>query len=293
MIEYQSLYPNSPNFDKFYAKYALFYGSYSVALEYAAEAEKTRKVNLEVWEILADCYIKAGNPLKAIVYEGFLTKLYNYPVCVDVPRNDLQMAKMLLTKAMGIGNYAPFSGRGLELDSQVNAVTNKSVLAGQFLRMFNKEDLSYWVGVFTEQEHLDAKGWLVSSHISDEKFVDYCGADCVFDIMRATEEEMVEFSGRENLLVPIAGCEENQHIDFCFNEKKDSAWLGKWAFSWFRVDRPIKISSDKKFILGKPVKLGNSTKRKKFVLNILVDALSWAVIKKTKLQACTKSYAIF
>lgn len=284
LIEYQGLYCDSPNFDIFYAKYALFYKNYAVALEYAKKAERTRKVNLEVWKILTACYKKTGNPLKTIVYEGFMTKFYNLPVCADIPRNKLAKAKSLLTKAMGIGNYAPFAGRGLEIDSKVNAVGNKGVLAGQFLEMFNKEDQLYWTGVFSEQENLDAKGWLVSAHINDEQFVNYCGADCVFDVMRADELDSVCFSGEEQLLLPIAGSEENQQIDFCFDGRKDSAWLGKWAFSWFRADKPLKIFSDKKFIVGKPARLGHSTKRKKLVLNILVDALSWAVVKQGNYQ---------
>ena len=42
----------------------------------------------------------------------------------------------------------------------------------------------------------------------------------------------------------------------------------------------IKIRGANEFIVGKPVLLEHSSKRKKVVLNILVDALSWQAMKE-------------
>ena len=61
---------------------------------------------------------------------------------------------------------------------------------------------------------------------------------------------------------------------------RQNTWLGKWEYSFFRVDAPVKISSEYSFVVGKPILLKHSHNRKRVVLNIQVDTLCWPEVKR-------------
>ena len=61
LIEFWKTASNEADGNIFYALYALHFGNYTVALEYAEKAYKKRKINLELWRILRDCYFHLGN----------------------------------------------------------------------------------------------------------------------------------------------------------------------------------------------------------------------------------------
>ena len=72
------------------------------------------------------------------------------------------------------------------------------------------------------------------------------------------------------------------------------AYLGKWAFSYFRLHAPTTLHGAEKetYAVGTPIVLGHSPRRKKLVLNILVDGLSWPVVR-AHFPACMPRIARF
>ena len=61
----------------------------------------------------------------------------------------------------------------------------------------------------------------------------------------------------------MAGNESSQEIEVFTNEKQYDAILGKWEYSYYRIEEPVKIQGEKKFVVGKSVLLEHSPKRKK------------------------------
>lgn len=280
LAEYYQLYPESDRFAVFYARYAIAYGNYAVALEYGQKAYEKRKVNLEVWKILAACYKFLDQPLKALIYQGYGSKFYNLPLQVSVPQDRIPSYMNVLSVAMGIGNFAPFAASRMEYSAQ-GLHSHCGVFAGEYLPLPDRsQGYSYWVGSYAEQESLDAKGWLLSEGKQQERFAEYCGADFVFDIMKSKTFDQLRLDvGSQPILLPVAGTEEKQELQFSVDKTANSIWVGKWAYSFFRLEEPTAIASKAPFIVGEPIRLGHSPQRKKLVLHILVDALSWPVMK--------------
>lgn len=78
----------------------------------------------------------------------------------------------------------------------------------------------------------------------------------------------------------MAGSEASQEITIASAKKEYNVILGNWEYSHYRIEQPVEIKGKKEFVMGKPILLEHSPKRKKLVLNILVDALSWQAMKE-------------
>ena len=165
----------------------------------------------------------------------------------------------------------------------LNGLEEKSgVFAGKYIPFSNRQkDYSYWVGCYEEEEDLNAKACLLEHEQDKVDFVKCGGADFVFDIMKSRTVNNLDVNCENSTgLLPIAAMTESQEIKFVSKQSENSIWLGKWAYAFFRLEENLKITSAQPFIIGEPIHLQHSPKRKKFILNILVDALSWPVMKK-------------
>ncbi len=281
LIQYHQVHQASEKFEIFYAKYALAHGNVQVALEEALKAEKKRPLNFEVWKLLATCYRMLGQLESALIYDGFCSKLYKVPIQFTVPKEKMSFYLEILTRAMNRGDYAPFLTNRCQFE---NGTLREVVdtYAGQYIKALSgsvKDE--YWVGVYSEPEVLNGKGCLLERNKSVRDFVTYAGAGFQFDLMKSDiiNNEIKLDIGRPYIL-PIAGSKIEQEIQFQSADVSDSAWLGKWQYSFFRIEKPISIRSEQPFIVGKPIYLGHSSKRRKVLLNILVDGLPWCVIKE-------------
>lgn len=274
-VKLRDKYPESELFSLFYGFYALAYGNIEVAFEQAQLAYARRHLSEKVWQLLLACYEAMGMERESIFFQGLRRKFYNVPLSVEIKdRESLD----LLSMAMGVGNYAPFAAERLfyrngELQQQA------AVFAGEFLPSLNRDH--YWVGAYAEQEGMEGKNWLLSEMRENSDFAKRCGADFVFDIQRASLAKRLEIvPPTGGALLPVAGTDYEQRICFTVDGELLKAGLGKWMFGYFRLTRPVVLQSDRDMVVGKIIPLGHSPKRKKVVLNILVDAFSWAVEKE-------------
>ena len=139
----------------------------------------------------------------------------------------------------------------------------------------------YWAGLYLDQEPMNDKGWLLEQHRDDPEFAVRAGVDCVFDIMRSRKiEQGIRFEADGAYILPIAGLEPMQELFFATEQWKSDVSLGKWVYSFFRVEQDVYISSEKPFILGNPIRLGHSPNRRKLVLNLWMDGLCWSRMKE-------------
>lgn len=278
-IKFRELYPESAGFEIFYGFYALAHGNVQVAFEQARIAFGKRRLNDKVWQLLVACYEKMGDNRAMAYFQGLRRKFYQVPLTIDIQNKE---SLDLLSLAMGVANYAPFAAqRAYIQDGELKQ--GAAVFAGEYLPSLESD--SYWGGVYAEQESTMGKNWLLETLQYNEDFALRCGADFVFDIQRAERTKKKEIvSGGKPGLLAVAGTENAQPVDFRVGDTALEAKLSKWMFQYFRIDKPTVISSKADMVVGRFIPLGHSPKRKKVVLNILVDAMSWAVQKERNYQ---------
>ncbi len=108
--------------------------------------------------------------------------------------------------------------------------------------------------------------------------------DFTYDFMKVIgiEKEIeIEPEQGETLILPLTNVDgEVQDIaEFSHKHHKAHVYLGKNEFSFFRIAEKTKIKATCNLAVGYPIRLGHSPKRKKLVLNLLLDAMSWGWIK--------------
>ena len=302
LVEYQALFPQSENFDIFYAQYALAHDSVTVALEAAERAYEKKKCHYEVWKLLIECYKRLGDKRRLLTIEGVASRVYRFPVDVPIEKAELAESLALLSLAMGLPNLAPYVlGRARFGADGIEAPPG--VFLGEFLPSFQEpaDGWHYWSGVLVDRGKLHAKAMLLEVLKETTDFPLAEDDAFVFDIMRAREirsplliggadaagldgaqaeaDDVQE--GIHDVIVPLAGTEARQEVVFrSASVAEDRATLGKWVTSFFRLSERTEISSASPVILGKPIHLGHSPHRKKLVLHILIDALCWPEMKR-------------
>ena len=281
LVEYQRMYPKSEHFDIFYGCYAAFHGNYGVALEHARKAYRRRKACREVWKLLAGCYHALGEHEKAVPFEGYLSKFSGVPAYVTVPVDYMPQALKELSLTKGEAMYAPLCVSKCSLKDG-NVVVQGGMFCGEMIPFSSdREGYGYWVGAYNEAGSIGGPGKLMQNVGMSDEALESGAADIVYDVVRAKEakEAFVDLQG-DTLIVPVAATSGNQVAAFQGRDLDDSALLGQWEYDFFRMDRPARISSESPLAFGRPIRLGHSNKRRKLVLNILVDALSWNEFRK-------------
>ena len=280
VAKYKAADSTSELVDILLARCAIAVKDFDLAGRLAEIAERKRPGCLEVWKLREKCCIESGDPVKAMFYAGCAANFYANPLNINLPADTLEEGMSVLSRALGIGHYAPFFVARAELENG-EIKTRHMAMTGEFLTENSKMgDAPYFVGVYNEQEQLDAKGLMAEREKNEPRFALDAGAGFMFDIMRGKMATEYDHDGKKTVILPLAGTEAGQTMRFELNGEKKEENVGKWSYGFYRLDESVKITSEKPFIVGNPVKLGHSVGRKRVVLNILVDALSWAEIKR-------------
>lgn len=287
LVAYRELVPEAVEPCIFYALYAWAHGAASVAQEYAERAYQARKINRTLWLLLRDIYYQQGDYRRALAFAGFASAFYKEPLTLSVPRDELVRALPQLSLSLNYSaEYPPTLQSYMELQDTGELTSRALVNVGAFLPQGREAQLPwrYWVGVFVEQELFDYKGCLLAAIKDHEEVAMQCSGDLVFDIQSAqagaTTYE-VAASEAAPVIVPLAGTERQQRVyfDSAGTPQYDSL-LGKWAFSYYRLTAPTRIHAEDPFVLGRPIPLGHSPRRRKVVLHLLLDAFCWQAIKE-------------
>lgn len=276
LVQFRDNFPELAEFEIFYAAYALAHNDYRLAYAQAKNAYRKRKLNDKVLEIFVHCFDKYGKQREKTYYQGLRRKFYQAPLELMLDEDHYAEYLDLLSLAMGVAIYAPFAAARFGYKDGI-LQQHAAVFGGEYLPRLYQEKYPYWVGVYGEQEEVSGKNWLLEEMKNNSNFALRCGADMVFDIQRAhiVKSDKI-FPDDKGILIPIAGTEDKQNICFKNASAEYTAKLPKWMFSYFRIDEPTGIISDNNMVVGKPIPLGHDVRRRKLVLNILVDALSWS-----------------
>lgn len=282
--KYKNIYPESEHLDIFGARAALHYGDALAALPLALQAFHKRKVNLVIWQLLIDCYDKLENWAEKAKFQAYAHHLYLIGFNARLDGNCLSQIIDNITMAEGVGSYAPFAQQKAKLAEDGNSLEIRPMsLAGEYIPWsMDQEGYAYFVGAFVNQEILNAKGNLLLREAGKRQFLDDYAADFVYDIMRAKtiSKELVFNPEGKKYILPLLGMQASQDIRLATRDKEYDAILGHLEYSYYRIEEPVTITSEADFVLGRPILLEHSPKRKKVVLNILVDALSWKSLRE-------------
>lgn len=278
LAEYKEKYPESEHVDIFAAYFALHYGDVKEALKYAEAAWQKRKYNLIIWKLLIECYDKLNMLMKKIKFQGYCRNAYDIEMKLPFCTEEIAQT---LTMSNNIGDYAPFLIDKFTLNGN-KLVRYVASLGGEYVPWSaDKDGYQYWVGVFVNQEPLNSKGSLLFREKDIPEFASSYGADMVFDIVKSKTVKKFKFDPQgKKYIISLAGSEASQEITIASGKKEYNVILGNWEYSHYRIEQPVEIKGKKEFVMGKPILLEHSPKRKKLVLNILVDALSWQAIKE-------------
>ena len=264
LAEYRGKYPQSEHIGIFAGYFALYYGDVKEALALAQDAWKKRKCNLIIWQLLIECYDKVQMLPEKAKFQGYCRHVYGMDINLQADGANIDQILDNITMSQNIGSYAPFLINKSEIKDD-KLYGRKVCLGGEYVPWSMDQDgYRYWVGVFVNPETINNKGLLLAREKELPQFVDEYAADMIFDIFKSKSSKEFQFDPQgKKYIIPLASNESSQEIEVFTNERQYDAILGKWEYSYYRIEEPVKIQGEKKFVVGKPVLLEHSPKRKK------------------------------
>ena len=276
--------------DVFAAQYLLHHGETDTALICAERAYALRPVSYKVWKLLAKIYKACRRYMEALVMEGYAARLYETPISIaDYPAEAITQEVLdRLSIAMVRPSSAPIATR-MSYDSAEGLTATDGLFSGEFLPIDPQITPRYYVGVHAEQGMQGDRAWQMSM-LRNALGISYFGAgDFTFDLMRADRvgrELYVEAAPEQEsvlpiigTVLPIRGLHTPQHVHVRTASLDRYGWLNVATPNFFRLNEPTEISSDADLIVGRPISVRHKATRRRLVLNILVDALPWQVLR--------------
>ena len=281
--DYEKESPDHPHLYIFAARYMLAHGDAVAAADYGERAFLLRPSNHAVWDVLARAYTALGRYDDALVMQGYAENLYRVPISLNIPPAALTPAALdRLSAALGVASYAPFAICRMSYSPARGLSGQDGLFAREFLPVSPHISPSYYVGVYAEQEPRMSKSWLIDTVRRTPGAAAHAGGDFTFDIMRAAPargKTEIDPQGAE-IVLPVIGTADDQKIRFETSVVDNTTWLNPGALNFFRLSERTAISSDQDYIVGTPVRIGHDPSRRRLVLNILVDALAWSVVRE-------------
>ena len=108
-----------------------------------------------------------------------------------------------------------------------------------------------------------------------------------------TIEKECTIHEKTTVILPVAATVPNQKIDFESEDVKAPAWLGKWEYSFFRLDQETTLVSEEPFVIGEPIPLIHSSGRKKLILQLMVDGLCWQQVREEQYSLMPNTMRFF
>ena len=286
LASYREVSPNTENADIFAACYLLHHGDTAAALICAERAYRRRPVRYAIWTLLAEIYTRLGRTIDALTMHGYAYGLHLAP---DIP---MELAVRggaeglnRLSVAAGIGTGAPLTQSRAVFD-EIGLRFDLDAFVGEHLPLTPPVGSArHWVAAYVENAFLSDKSALIEEVRHTEVFVDKMQRDFPFQLQKAQEVRgaaTIEIPQGTEVILPIAGTEKLQELTVkTASLPPAAAYLGKWAFSHFRLSETTHLDAadDAPYAVGTPIRLGHSPARKKLVLNILIDGLSWNVAR--------------
>ena len=286
LAAYRETAPASERADILAAKYLLHHGDAANAAVCAERAREKRPLNYEIWKVLAVAYKALHREMDSIDMQGLSYGLYQAPkLALNLTPSNLQEGLGRLTIALGHCPNAPTAESRAYVENGALCFRHDVFLGEELPLTMPAGSARFWSAVYTENAFLSDHSRLMEDLRHQESFIGYGHRDFLFDLQKATEVRgtaKIELPPGEEAIIPIAGTAINQPLAVTTESLgTKEAYLGKWAFSFFRFSESATLhaSADAPYAVGTPIRLGHSPQRRKLVLNLFVDGLSWAIAR--------------
>lgn len=261
----------------FTARLAFALGEMEEAHRLAHEAYRRRKISHKIWQILFEIGDALGLDEEAIFFKALCQK--NMELDAPLPIFQESCWQEAFFCGMLDVQLAPLRFDFVERADGSRDLGLASAL-GQFLLSegHEAERHRYYCGVYNAEDlfHVRARRLDLLKRSDGSLVDDYCGM--VFDVMKARRAEgSVEVA--EECILPVAVTQEGQRIDVADVRTEGSILSGRGEFRFLRLEGGTKVSSAEPFVVAAPILLGHNPRRKKLVLNLLLDGLSWQAMK--------------
>ena len=279
LAAYREAAPDSERADIFAARYLLAHNDPEAAVLCGERAYAKRPVNLAVWKVLSTAYQAVGRNMDALTMCGYIQGMYpEENINLTLPDNMQQEALTRFSLAANRTCYAPLvTGRVSIKNSALDF--NFDIFIGEEIPIaMPTGSPRFWVGNYVDEGFLSSMSTVFEPLRHTPQFF-INNRDVTFDIQKATELTgivTITVPEGQSVAVPIAGTQFYQNFSIETTAATYPGYLGKWAFSYVRLNETATLRSDEApFAVGTPILLGHSPARKKLVLNLLVDGLCW------------------
>ena len=275
---YRVLCPHGEYYEMFCAEAAFVRGDMDTALHFAEIAYHKRRMSIDVQRLLYRVYYAAGRYDRAMQFLVLSKEQDEILFPHDTEARAAFFRK--LSAATSDTSFAPFLKMPYMEDGLMR--TRTQVLIGEELPRFTDDLPAYWAGIYNPCGQICIKDKVLE--LMNEKADQYdlpIYNNFTFDLMKAEEHTEIHAAPEENtpILLPIAAKEDRQRLFFLNESLNRTMVLSKAEFNFYRVENPVTIRSETPFIIGAPIILRHEPQRRKIVLNILADGLSWKEIQ--------------
>lgn len=272
--EYHELCPHSEIYELFRAEEALFSADVEKSLFYGEMAYAKRKMSKSVCRLLYRAYRAAGCLDKALLF----CLLAEEKTVTDFPEDPTEREKCLqaITVARTSTQFAPLISEAY--------LTEASVESRLCIRLLNElphfaADMPrYWACAYNPYGLMHIKSKVIELMNTATKEYNFpIFNDFIFDIMKAQKISEYRATPDEGdpVLIPVAAQHPYQMICFHTDTLDRDREFSEGEFCFYRVEEPVIFRSDRPFLVGDPIVLRHSPRRRKLVLNILADGFSW------------------
>ena len=272
--EYHVLCPHGELYELFHAERAFASNDIENAIYYGEAAYEKRKMSTVVCSFLHRAYRRAGRLDRALLF----CVLARERAAADFP--DDAEAREACLRALTVAHtdmqFPPLLMRAVLGENTVKTRLHID-LCGE-LPCFSEEQPCYRTGIYNPYGLVHVKSHEIATANAVEEPPDYLFFnDAIFDFMKAAVGSRVRIGtdGAPPMLLPLAAKEDMQHITVQAGDMERTMTFGRGEFNFYRIEKPVTIRSDRPFLIGAPIPLEHSSRRRKFVLNILADGLSW------------------
>lgn len=288
--EYHKLKPECEKYYYMLAKCYLAQGDLNLAESNAKKALEIRKCNIEYNFIMAEIYEKSGNLIGAVRHYTYVMMSGHKKTGINV---DSRLNQCLLKASKISQSYLDevleemsscesilqFFPRKINcFIDQKGALNQKiGIRFGSFFKRRPDREYNKFIGVVNNSYKNNSyeNAWILSNNGAFNSYAKVRTEIVNSKIMY----ENTYVIDSEDIVLPICGTKVNQNVNFQYDNKIDSYVFGVYEFSYLRIDKNVRIYSDDPIIFGKPIKMKHENNRKKLVLDIFVDTLSFDYIR--------------
>ena len=261
-------------------------GDLTGARELAEHAYALRVANIDLWRLLVDIYDAAGEEKRAARFKGLCHKHTG-----EIPGLPLRLEDPAVRRAFCMGRltpvHAPFyeevvwSAEG-ELQTQLRSS------AGDFLLQSGGRGRGLWCGLYNTDIFFHV--WstrLACLERTGCQNIDFY-SNITFDLRKAVVASSltIHASYETPVVAAAAPLEEVPPIALSDAEGGGDFYTGKAEFGFLRMESDTRLAASAgKFALAEPVRLEHGSKRKRLILNLLLDGLSWPAMRRHGFRA--------